>query len=66
MYTYSLVETSGAGRIVTDGNTTDAELFVERNVTVSPFTSYTAMVVAFTSAGSGDSVMEVVLSPEAG
>ena len=66
MYTYSLVETNGAGRVVIAGNTTDAELFVEQNVTVSPLTSYTAMVVAFTSAGSGDSVMEVLLSPEAG
>ena len=66
MYNYSLVETNGAGRVVIDGNTTDTELSVERNVTVSPFTNYTATVVAFTSAGSGDSVMEVALSPEAG
>ena len=66
MYNYSLVETNGARKVVIAGNTIDAELFVERNVTVSPFTSYTATVVAFTSASSGDSVMEVVLSPEAG
>ena len=66
MYNYSLVETNGAGRVVIAGNTTDTELFVERNVTVSPFTNYTATVVAFTSAGSGDSVMEIALSPEAG
>ena len=66
MYNYSLVETNEAGRVVIDGNTTDTELFIERNVTVSPFTNYTATVVAFTSAGSGDSVMEIALSPEAG
>ena len=41
------------------------ELSVEESVTVSPFTNYTATVVAFTSVGSGEPVMEVVLSPEA-
>ena len=66
MYNYSLVETNGDGRVVIAANTTDTELSVERNVTVLPFTSYTATVVAFTSTGSGDSVMEVALSPEAG
>ena len=66
MYNYSLVETNGAGRVVIAGNITDAELFVERNVTVSPFTNHTATVVAFTNVGSGDSVMEIALSPEAG
>ena len=66
MYNYSLVETNGAGKVVIAGNTTDTELSVERNVTVSPFTNYTATVVAFTNVGSGDSVMEIVLSPEAG
>ena len=66
MYNYSLVETNGAGRVVIDGNTTDTELSVERNVIVTPFKSYTATIVAFTNVGSGDSMMEVVLSPEAG
>ena len=41
-------------------------LSVEESVIVTPFTNYTATVVAFTSAGSGESVMEVALSPEAG
>ena len=66
MYNYSLVETNGDGRVVIAGNTTDTELSVERNITVSPFTNYTAIVVAFTGAGGGESVMEVALSPEAG
>ena len=66
MYNYSLVETNGDGRVVIAGNTTNTELSVERNITVSPFTSYTATVVAFTRAGSGESVMEVAVSPEAG
>ena len=59
------METDAAGRALIEyTNTTN--LSVEHNITVSPFTSYTATVVAFTSAGSGDSVMEVALSPEAG
>ena len=66
MYNYSLVETNGAGRVVIAGNTIDTELSVEQYLTVTSFTSYTATVVAFTRAGMGDSVMEVVLSPEAG
>ena len=66
MYNYSLVETNGAGRVVIAGNITDMELSVVESVTVSPFTNYTVTVVAFTNAGSGDSVMEVALSPEAG
>ena len=66
MYNYSLVETNGAGRVVIAGNTTDTELSVEQNITVSPFTNYTVTVVAFTNVGSGDSVMEIALSPEAG
>ena len=50
--------------IFIDDNT--ADMSVERNVIVFPYTNYTATVVAFTSAGMGDSVMEVALSPEAG
>ena len=45
-------------------NTTD--LSVEHSVTVSPFTNYTATVVTFTRASSGDTAIEMVTSPEAG
>ena len=62
MYNYRLVETNGS--IILDMNTT--QLSIQRSVTVAPFTNYTVTVVAFTSAGSGDSVMDVALSPEAG
>ena len=62
MYNYRLVETNGP--IILDMNTT--QLFIQRSVMVAPFTNYTVTVVAYTSAGSGDSVMEVALSPEAG
>ena len=65
IYRYSLMETNAPRTsIILDTNTT---LFsVERSVMVSPFTSYTATVVAFTRAGRGESVMEVASSPEAG
>ena len=63
-YRYRLVETNEDETIVIDANTADTS--VQQSVTVSPFTNYTATVVAFTSAGRGDSVMEVALSPEAG
>ena len=65
MYNFTLVETNADGRVVIDGNTTNTELSVEESVTVSPFTNYTVTVVAFTSVGSGDSVVQVALSPEA-
>ena len=65
-YRYSLVGTNAPNAIIiSDTNGSETDLSVEHNVTVSPFTNYTATVVAFTSAGGGDSVMEVVLSPEA-
>ena len=65
-YNYSLVETNTPNAIInSDTSTSGTDLSVEHNVTVSPFTNYTATVVAFTRAGKGDSVMEVVLSPEA-
>ena len=53
--------------IISDTNTSGTDLSVERNVTVSPFTNYTATVVAFTRsrAGEGDAVTQVVLSPDA-
>ena len=63
-YNYRLVETIEDETIVIDANTTDTS--VQRSVTVSPFTNYSATVVAFTSVGGGDSVMEIALSPEAG
>ena len=65
IYRYSLMETNAPRTsIILDTNTT---LFsVDQSVTVSPFTNYTATVVAFTRAGRGDSVMEVASSPEAG
>ena len=63
-YNYRLVETDNAMNIVID-NTNTTDLSVEHNVTVFPYTNYTVTVVAFTSAGMGDSVMEVALSPEA-
>ena len=66
MYNYRLVETNADGRVVIHGNATNTKLSVEHNVTVSPFTNYTATVVAFTSVGSGDSAAQVALSPEAG
>jgi len=66
-YSYRLVETSNPSIvIITDTNTTDLGLSVVRNVTVSPFTNYTATVVAYTTAGSGDLMIQVALSPQAG
>ena len=62
-YNYRLVETDNAMNVVIDDNT--ADMSVEHNVTVFPYTNYTVTVVAFTSAGMGDSVMQVALSPEA-
>ena len=65
-YCYSLMETNAPNNIIIpDTNTSETDLFVEPNVTVSPFTNYTATVVAFTSAGSGEPVTQVALSPEA-
>ena len=66
-YRYSLVEMNTPNAIIIpDTNASGTDLSVEHNVTVSPFTNYTATVVAFTRAGEGDLVMKVVLSPEAG
>ena len=64
-YSYRLVETANTNNVIIEyTNTTD--LSIIENVTVSPFTNYTATVVAFTSSGTGNSVMETALSPEAG
>ena len=57
------METNG---IVLIEYTNITDLSVERNVTVTSFTNYTATVVAFTSASSGDTASEMVTSPEAG
>ena len=62
-YNYGLMETNNLDVII--GYTNTALLSVEQSVMVAPFTNYTATVVAFTSAGSGEPVMEVTLSPEA-
>ena len=64
-YSYRLVATRDSGDVIIEYTNTTL-LSAERSVMVSPFTSYTATVVAFTSAGGGDSVMDVALSPEAG
>ena len=62
-YSYQLVEING--RVLIEYTNTTG-LSVEHNVTVSPFTNYTATVVTFTSASSGDTAIEMVTSPEAG
>ena len=61
-YNYRLVETNENDTVI---STNITGLSVEESVTVSPFTNYTATVVAFTSAGSGEPVIQVALSPEA-
>ena len=62
-YNYRLMEMNENDTVISANIT---GLSVEESVIVTPFTNYTATVVAFTSAGSGESVMEVALSPEAG
>ena len=64
-YNYTLMETSDLNNVIIDDTNTTL-LSVEQRVMVSPFTNYTATVVAFTRAGGGESVMEVAISPEAG
>ena len=61
-YNFRLVETNVNDTVISANIT---GLSVQQSVMVAPFTNYTATVVAFTSAGSGDSVMDVALSPEA-
>ena len=63
-YNYSLMETSNSNNVIIEYTNTTM-LSVEPSVMVAPFTNYTATVVAFTSAGSGEPVIEVALSPEA-
>ena len=63
-YSYQLEDPNANERVLI-GNTTATNLSVEESVTVSPFTNYTATVVAFTSEGSGEPVTQVALSPEA-
>ena len=64
-YSYQLEDPTANERVLI-GSTTATNLSVQESVTVSPFTNYTATVVAFTSEGSGDAAIEVVTSPEAG
>ena len=64
-YNYSLMETSNSNTVIIEYTNTTL-LSAEQSVMVAPFTNYTATVVAFTSEGSGESVVQVVLSPEAG
>ena len=64
-YSYCLVATCDSGDVIIEYTNTTL-LSVQRSVIVSPFTNYTATVVAFPSVGGGDSVMDVALSPEAG
>ena len=63
-YNYSLMETSNSSNVIIEYTNTTM-LSVQQSVMVAPFTNYTATVVAFTSEGSGEPVMEVALSPEA-
>ena len=64
-YSYQLEDPDADERVLV-GNTTATNLSVEENVTVFPYTNYTATVVALTSEGRGDAAIEVVTSPEAG
>ena len=64
-YSYCLVETDSPNNVIIE-NTNTSLLSAERSVVVSPFTNYTATVVAYTSAGMGESAVRVSQSPEAG
>ena len=64
-YSYSLVETNPPNNVIIEDTNTSL-LSAEQSVTVSPFTNYTATVVAYTSAGMGESAVRVSQSPEAG
>ena len=64
-YNYSLMETNDFDNVIIEYTNT-ALLSVRQSVMVAPFTNYTATVVALTNAGSGEPVMNVALSPEAG
>ena len=63
-YNYSLMETSNSNNVIIEYTNTTL-LSAEQSVMVAPFTNYTATVVAFTSAGGGEPVVQVALSPEA-
>ena len=65
-YSYRLVETNTPDSVtIMEANAT-MTLSVTQPVTVSPFTNYTATVVAYTSAGRGPDETITRLSPEAG
>ena len=59
------METSNRDNVIIEYTNTTM-LSVEQSVMVAPFTNYTVTIVAFTSAGSGELVVQVALSPEAG
>jgi len=64
-YSYRLVETNPPANVtIMETNTTMTS--VTRGVSVSPFTNYTATVVAYTSAGRGTEEIITTSSPEAG
>ena len=63
-YNYSLLQTSNSDNVIIQ-NTNTTMLSAELSVMVTPFTNYTATVVAFTSSGGGEPVLQVALSPEA-
>ena len=63
-YNYSLLQTSNSNNVIIQYTNTTM-LSAELSVMVAPFTNYTATVVAFTSAGGGEPVLQVALSPEA-
>ena len=65
MYSYRLVETNSPTNVtIMETNTTMTS--TTRSVSVSPFTNYTATVVAYTSAGRGMEEIITTSSPEAG
>ena len=63
-YNFTLMETSNLKNVIIEYTNTSL-LSIEHSVMVSPFTNYTATVVAFTSVGGGESAMRVASSPEA-
>ena len=64
-YEVTVAETDNSSNVVyTNNSLTDTS--ATQSVMVLPFTNYTVTVTASTSAGQGDPVMVVELSPEAG
>ncbi len=63
-YQYSFRGTNDTGADMFSGNTSETSITV--NTTVVPYTNYTVMVQASTSAGFGDEAIDSAFSPEAG